>query len=282
MVEIHLISDAIGAEVRGIDLGALDDATFEAVHKAWMDHCVLLFRDQKIAAPELVDFSRRFGDLDIAPPNENGQVGVDGMPEVLVLSNVVDGDGKAIGALGNAEAQWHTDMNYIDEPPKGSVLLSVEVPEAGGDTGFSNMYAAYEDLSAELKARIADLSIKHDSSTNSGGYLRYGAEPVFDVVTCPGAVHPIVRVHPETGRKALYLGRRRSAYVMGLPLEESEALLDELWAHATQAKYAWHHQWRKGDVLMWDNRCTMHRRDGFDNAARRIMHRTQIKGGPVG
>jgi taurine dioxygenase len=281
MVEVHPVSDAIGAELRGVDLGALDDKTFEAVHQAWMDHCVLLFRDQKIEASDLVDFSRRFGDLDIAPPNENGQVGVDGMPEVLVLSNVVDEDGKAIGALGNAEAQWHSDMNYIDEPPKGSVLLSVEVPDSGGNTGFSNMYAAYEDLSEEMKARIADLSIKHDSSTNSGGYLRYGAEPVTDVVTCPGAIHAIVCVHPETGRKALYLGRRRSAYVMGLPLEESEALLDDLWAHATQAKYAWHHRWRKGDVLMWDNRCTMHRRDSFDNAARRVMHRTQIKGGPT-
>lgn len=277
MIDVVPVSEPIGAELRGVDLGELNEETFDAIHRAWMAHCVLLFRDQKITARELVAFSKRFGGLDIAPPNENGQVGVDGFPEVLVLSNVKE-DGKAIGALGNAEAQWHTDMNYIDEPPMGSVLLGVEVPDEGGDTGFSNMYRAYDELPDALRRRIEGLEIKHDSSTNSGGYLREGAEPVTDVTTCPGAVHPIVRTHPETGRKALYLGRRRSAYIMGLPLEESEALLDELWAHASQPKYAWHHQWRAGDVLMWDNRCAMHRRDSFDDAKRRIMHRTQIKG----
>ena len=277
MIDVVPVSEPIGAELRGVDLGEVDEETFDAIHRAWMTHCVLLFRDQNITARELVTFSKRFGGLDIAPPNENGQVGVDGFPEVLVLSNVKE-DGKAIGALGNAEAQWHTDMNYIDEPPMGSVLLSVEVPDEGGDTGFSNMYRALDELPDALRRRLEGLEIKHDSSTNSGGYLREGAEPVTDVTTCPGAVHPIVRTHPETGRKALYLGRRRSAYIMGLPLEESEALLDELWAHASQPKYAWHHQWRAGDVLMWDNRCAMHRRDSFDDAKRRIMHRTQIKG----
>ncbi|MDA0654844.1 MAG: TauD/TfdA family dioxygenase [Proteobacteria bacterium] len=277
MIEVLPVSDVIGAEVRRADLATVDDKTLSAIHAAWMDHCVLLFRDQKIDARDLVMFSKRFGELDIAPANENGDSGFGGFPEVLVLSNVME-DGKAIGALGNAEAQWHTDMNYIDEPPTGSVLLSVEVPDEGGNTGFSNMYRALDDLAPSLRARIDGLKIKHDSSTNSGGYLRAGAEQVIDVTTCPGAVHPIVRTHPETGRKALYLGRRRSAYIMGLPLEESEALLDALWAHASQPKYSWHHQWRVGDVVMWDNRCAMHRRDSFDNTKRRIMHRTQIKG----
>jgi taurine dioxygenase len=277
MIEVLPISDVIGAEVRSADLAAVDDKTLSAIHAAWMDHCVLLFRDQKIDARDLVMFSKRFGELDIAPANENGESGFGGFAEVLVLSNVME-DGKAIGALGNAEAQWHTDMNYIDEPPTGSVLLSVEVPDEGGDTGFSNMYRALDDLAPSLRARIDGLKIKHDSSTNSGGYLRAGAESVTDVTTCPGAIHPIVRTHPETARKALYLGRRRSAYIMGLGLEESEALLDALWGHASQAKYSWHHQWRVGDVVMWDNRCAMHRRDSFDNTKRRIMHRTQIKG----
>jgi len=277
MIEVLPVSGVIGAEVRSADLSAVDDKTLSAIHAAWMDHCVLLFRGQEIDARDLVIFSKHFGELDIAPANENGDSGFGGFPEVLVLSNVVE-DGKAIGALGNAEAQWHTDMNYIDEPPTGSALLSVEVPDEGGDTGFTNMYRALDDLAPSLRAQIDGLKIKHDSSTNSGGYLRAGADPVNDVTTCPGAIHPIVRTHPETARKALYLGRRRSAYIMGLPLEESEMLLDALWAHASQPKYSWHHQWRVGDVVMWDNRCAMHRRDSFDNTKRRIMHRTQIKG----
>jgi taurine dioxygenase len=275
--DVKPVSGVIGAEVSGANLAEVDDAAFDEIHSAWMDHCVLLFRNQKIDVGDLVAFSTRFGDLDVAPPNENGEGGFGGFSEVLVLSNVKE-NGKAIGALGNAEAQWHTDMNYIDKPPTGSVLLSVEVPDEGGDTGFSNMYRALEDLSGSMRQRIEGIKIKHDSSTNSGGYLREGAEPVTDVTTCPGAIHPIVRTHPETRRKALYLGRRRSAYIIGMSLEESELLLDELWAHASQPKYSWHHQWRIGDVVMWDNRCAMHRRDSFDDTKRRIMHRTQIKG----
>ncbi len=276
-LDITPVSPAIGAEVRGVDLATIDDATFEALHKTWLEYGVLLLRNQSLTDAELVAFSRRFGDLDEAPPNENGKGGVDGFPEVLVLSNVKE-NGKAIGALGNAEAIWHSDMNYIAEPPTGSVLYSLEVPDTGGDTGFCNMYKALEELPADIRHRIANLKIKHDSSTNSGGFLREGAKPVTDVRECPGAVHPIVRTHPETGRKALFIGRRRFAYVMGLDLDESESLLDDIWSHATRDDFTWHHQWRVGDVLIWDNRSTMHRRDDFDDSARRIMHRTQIKG----
>ena len=276
MIDVVPVSEAIGAEIRGVNLGYIDTNTLDQIHQSWISHCVLLFRGQQITARELVIFSKHFGDLDIAPPNENGQVGVDGFPEVLVLSNIKE-NGRPIGALGNGEAQWHTDMNYIDQPPLGSVLLGVEVPNQGGNTGFCNMYGALEELPDMLRRQIEGLQIKHDSSTNSAGLLRKGADLVTDVTACPGAIHPIVRTHPETGREALYLGRRRNAYIMGLPLASSEALLDELWAHATQPKYAWHHQWRKGDVIMWDNRCVMHRRDSFDAAKRRIMHRTQIK-----
>ncbi len=277
-LEIIPLSAAIGAEIRGIDLANIDTPTFEFVHRAWLDHCVLLFRDQHLSDAALVAFSRRFGDLDIAPPNENGQVGVEGYPEVLILSNVIE-NGKPIGALSNAEAVWHTDMNYIDEPPTGSVLSALEIPPQGGDTGFCNMYSALEDLPETLRRRIDGMMIKHDASTNSGGFLRHGAEPVTDVSTCPGAVHPIIRTHPESGRKALYLGRRRHAYIMELRVEESESLLDEIWANATRPEFTWHHQWRLGDVLIWDNRCAMHRRDSFDQNTRRVMHRTQIKGG---
>ena len=276
MIDVVPVSEALGAEIRGVNLGCIDTNTLDQIHQSWISHCVLLFRGQQITARELVIFSKHFGDLDIAPPNENGQVGVDGFPEVLVLSNIKE-NGRPIGALGNGEAQWHTDMNYIDQPPLGSVLLGVEVPDQGGNTGFCNMYVALEELPDLLRRQIDSLQIKHDSSTNSAGLLRKGADLVTDVTACPGAIHPVVRTHPETGRQALYLGRRRNAYIIGLPLVDSEALLDDLWAHATQPKYSWHHQWRAGDVIMWDNRCVMHRRDSFDATERRIMHRTQIK-----
>lgn len=277
-LRLRPVSAAIGAEVLGIDLSHVDDVLFDQIHAAWMDNCVLLFRGQTNMTDEaLVNFSRRVGELDQAPPNENGKRFVEGFPEILVISNVVE-NGVALGSLGAGESIWHSDMNYIDEPPTASLLWGLEVPPAGGDTGFLNMYKALEELPEDLRARIEGKFIKHDSSTNSAGYLREGAEEVTDVSTCPGAVHPIIRTHPATGRKALYLGRRRNSYVMGLSVAESEELLDALWAHTSQEKYYWHHQWQVGDVLMWDNRCCMHRRDPFDPETRRIMHRTQIKG----
>jgi len=275
-IEIIPIDDALGAEIRGVDLADVDAATLRKIHGAWLEHIVLLFRNQTLSDQQLADFSRHFGELDLAPPMET-EGGAVGHPEILVISNVKE-NGKAIGTLGDGEAIWHSDMNYMEEPPTGSLLYSIEVPPDGGDTGFSNMYTALETLPDDIRGRIEGLGIKHDSSTNSGGYLRTGAEPVTDVRDCPGAVHPIVRTHPETGRKCLFVGRRRYAYIMGLPLEESEKLLDEIWAHATKPEFSWHHQWRVGDVLMWDNRCAMHRRDAFDPSTRRVMHRTQIKG----
>lgn len=275
-IEIVPICDALGAEVHGVDLSDADAATVAAIRRAWLEHCVLLFRGQSLTDDQLADFSRHFGALDLAPPSEtDGRA--PGHPEILVISNVKE-NGKAIGTLGDGEAIWHSDMNYMEAPPTGSLLYALEIPPAGGDTGFCNMYEAYGTLPDDLRRRIEGRSIKHDSSTNSGGYLRLGSKPVTDVRTCPGAVHPIVVTHPETGRKSLFLGRRRHAYVMGLPLEESEKLLDTLWAQATRPEITWHHEWRVGDVLMWDNRCTMHRRDAFDPSTRRVLHRTQIKG----
>jgi taurine dioxygenase len=158
------------------------------------------------------------------------------------------------------------------------MLYALELPAAGGDTFFCNMYRAYELLPEELKRRISGLALKHDGTYNSGGYLRQGVSAVDDPLTSPGVYHPLVCTHPETGRRVLYLGRRRNAYLRGLPLSDSEALLDELWSYAEQPGIAWRNQWQVGDVVLWDNRCTMHRRDPFDPAARRILHRTQIKG----
>jgi taurine dioxygenase len=268
---------ALGAEIRGVDLRAVDDALFAAIHRAWVDHLVLLFRGQTLSDDDLIAFSRRFGDLDWAPIQETGRRFVEGKPEIYVVSNVIE-NGEPIGSLGAGEAVWHTDMSYIPDPPKASMLYALEVPPSGGDTGFVNMYAGYEALPPALKQRIEGLMLKHDGTYNSGGYVRQGVDAIDDPVNSPGAVHPLVCTHPESGRRVLYLGRRRNAYIPGLPLAESEKLLDEIWSYAARDEYTWYNQWRPGDLVLWDNRCTMHRRDAFDSSARRIMHRTQIKG----
>jgi len=269
---------ALGAEVRGVDLRRIDDRDFAAIHRAWLDHLVLLFRGQTLNDDDLTAFSRRFGELDLAPIQENGRRFVDGYPEIYVVSNVIE-NGVAIGSLGAGEAVWHTDMSYLDDPPKASMLYALEVPPTGGNTGFTNMYRAYDELPLALKRRIGGLRLKHDGTYNSGGYVREGVTATDDPVASPGTYHPVVCQHPETGRRCLYLGRRRNAYIEGLSLADSEALLDELWQYATREELSWYNTWRVGDLVLWDNRCTMHRRDPFDAGSRRIMHRTQMKGG---
>jgi taurine dioxygenase len=268
---------ALAAEVRGVDLRNISKDEFAAIHRLWLEHLVLLFRGQELDDEQLIAFSRRFGELDWAPVQETGRRFVEGHPELYVISNVIE-NGEPIGSLGAGEATWHTDMSYIEQPPKASVLYALEVPASGGDTGFVNMYLGYEAMPASLKRRIDGLKIKHDGTYNSGGYVRLGVDATDDPMRSPGMIHPLVCTHPESKRRVLYLGRRRNAYLVGLPLAESEALLDEIWGYATRDEYTWYNQWRKGDLVLWDNRCTMHRRDAFDESARRIMHRTQIKG----
>ncbi len=277
-MEIIPLTDALGAEVRGVDLGNLDAADIEAITGAWHEHLVLLFRDQTASDPEFLEFSGHFGVLDRAPITVTGKPHRPELPLLAVISNVVE-NGRPIGSLGNFEAVWHTDMSYNEEPPKASLLYAKEIPATGGDTSFCNMYAAYDGLPDDLKQKIAGLSCKHDSSHNSAGQARGGFDDDFQRrEDIPGATHPLVCRHPETGRKVLYLGRRGNAYIPELPAAESDALLDELWRYTTRPELVLSHQWRVGDVLMWDNRCTMHRRDEFAADSRRIMHRSQIKG----
>jgi taurine dioxygenase len=276
-LEIIPTGAALGAEVRGVDLTSLDDRQFATLRDAWHQHQVILLRGQTLDDQDLIAFSRRFGDLDWAPVQETGRRFVEGLPEIYIVSNVKQ-NGEPIGSLGAGEAVWHTDMSYLEKPPMASTLYALEVPPSGGNTSFCSMYAVYQSLPPELKRRIASLKIKHDGTYNSGGFLRQGVTPTDDPRTSPGALHPLVCTHPDTGRQMLYLGRRRNAYLAGLELAESEALLDELWRFVERPEFKWEHVWRVGDLVMWDNRCTMHRRDPFDDATRRIMHRTQIKG----
>jgi taurine dioxygenase len=267
---------ALAAEIQDVELRSLSDRDFDEIHRAWLEHLVVRFRAQRLGVEDLIAFSRRFGELDWAPVQETGRRFVEGHPEIYVVSNVIE-DGVPIGSLGAGEAVWHTDMSYLENPPKASMLYALEIPPAGGDTYFCNMYRAYESLPDALKQRASSLAVKHDATYNSGGYVRQGLAATDDPVSSSGVYHPLVSTHPETGRRALYLGRRRNAYIDGLPLAESEALLDELWSYATRDDIAWGNQWQPGDVVLWDNRCTMHRRDSFDQNSRRIMYRTQIK-----
>ncbi len=270
---------ALAADIHDVELKSLSDGAFAEIHRAWLDHLVLRFRGQQLSVDDLVSFSRRFGDLDWAPVQETGRRFVDGHPEIYVVSNVIE-NGVPIGSLGAGEAVWHTDMSYLENPPKASMLYALEVPAAGGDTHFCNMYRAYDSLPDALKQRASGLALKHDATYNSGGYVRQGLAATDDPVSSEGGDHPLVRTHPETGRRVLYLGRRRNAYLCGLPLAESEALLDELWSHATREEITWKAEWQPGDVVLWDNRCSMHRRDSFDPSSRRILYRTQIKSAP--
>jgi taurine dioxygenase len=268
---------ALGATVNGVDLRDLSEATFVRIMDAWHEHSVLLFRGQTLTDQDLIAFSRRLGDLDWAPVQETGRRFVEGLPEIYIVSNVKV-NGEPIGSLGDGEAVWHTDMSYLDLPPKASMLYALEIPPTGGNTSFCTMYGIYEALPQQLKDRIAGLKIKHDGTYNSGGYVRQGVTPTDDPRQSPGAVHPLVCTHPASGRRMLYLGRRRNAYLAGLELAESEALLNELWSIVDRREFSWEHVWRVGDLVLWDNRCTMHRRDAFDPKSRRIMHRTQVKG----
>jgi taurine dioxygenase len=266
----------LGAQITGVDLAHAVAQDIEQIKKAWYRHDVLVFRNQRLTDEDLLRFSRHFGALD-SPPNQGaGRKSPLGYPEVYVVSNVLDAQGEPIGALGDGEAAWHTDMSYAAQPPDASMLYSLEIPPHGGDTSFCSMKVALARMPAALIERIRNLDIKHDGTYDSGGYLRKGVTASKDPRSSVGTPHPAIIEHPVSGDASLYLGRRLNAYVMGLELAESERLLDEIWSYVESAVYR--HRWAVGDLVLWDNRTTMHRRDAFDPNARRIMHRTQIKG----
>jgi alpha-ketoglutarate-dependent taurine dioxygenase len=279
-MQIKDLDGALGAEVAGIELAKpLAQAEVDAIAAAWRERLVVVFRGQTLSDPDLMRFSKNFGELDPPGPNRYGEPFNKAYPEINIISNVVE-NGRPIGSLGDGEAVWHADMTYMDVPPKAAVLHALEIPppEAGGNTYFVNMFAAYDTLPAELKQAAAGKMAVHDASRNSAGELRKGYKSVTDVRQTVGAHHPLIRTEPNSGRKALFLGRRPNAYVLGLEAAESEALLDALWGHATQPRLAMCHRWQCGDVLMWNNLGVLHRRDPFDPKTRRVMHRSQIRG----
>jgi taurine dioxygenase len=287
---------ALGAEIRGVDLSQpVPEATKEIMRRAWADHLVLLWRGQNLPDLSFLEAAGIFGvtrepaarKYQVAGGYKIGGKRVPLHPHVSLISNLNE-EGEPVmhnGDLGSAEVVWHSDNSYTEVPPAGSMLYSVVIPtNGGGDTFFNNQYLAYEELPDDLKHAIAGRSQRHDASRNSAGVLRPTVKLPATPEEVPGPVHPLVRVHPVTGKRALYLGRRRdwpSNYILGMPNDESEKLLDRLWAHATQPKYAWEHKWRIGDLVLWDNRCAMHYRTEVDVTQARVLYRTVVNGEPV-
>jgi len=274
-ISVTPLSRTFAADIDAGDLRELTDAHFAQIRRAWLEHHVLRFRDQDFANGDITAFGRRFGEFQ---PNivERGRDAA--YPQVSFISNLV-ANGRPLGMLGDGELVWHTDQSSFEIVPSATILFAVEVPIGQGYTEFLNAHAAFDALPRDLARRLEGLSLKHDSTYDSAGERRPGHGDVVDVTASPGAIHPLVITHPETGRKALYLGRRPYAYVVGLPVAESEALLDDIWARTVRPEFVWRQEWRPGDVLVWDNRSVLHRRTPFDSKARRMLRRVCITGG---
>src|SRR5207302_11316609 len=237
-VSIKNLNAALGAEIDGIDLSRpLTQDEVDVIASAWRTRLVIVVHGQRLSDPQLMAFSQYFGELDPPGPNPYGEPFNKEFPVINVISNVME-NGRPIGNLGAGEAVWHADMTYIDLPPKAAVLYALEVPPGQGNTYFADMFAAYAALPADLKQAIAGKVAVHDASRNSAGLLRKGYKEVSDPRETVGARHPLVRTDPQTGRKALFLGRRPNSYIVGMELTDSDALLDTLWAHVAEPRFA--------------------------------------------
>ena len=270
---------SLGGEIVDLDISnKLTQDQINFINQSWDERLVLVFKKQNLDDHKLINFSKYFGELDPPGPNPYGITFLPEFPEINVISNVKNEQGTPIGNLGDGEAVWHADMTYLQLPPKAGILYALEVPENQGNTHFANMALAYNELPNKLKEKIDDKILIHDSAHNSAGMLRKGYSEVDNPSETPGARHPMVITDKNTNKKLLFLGRRPHAYIIGLELEESENLLNEIWEHATKEKFTWTQKWEKGDLLMWKNLNVLHKRDAFDPNTRRVMHRTQIKG----
>ncbi len=280
-IKVCKLSYALGAEVCDIDVTApMSETAFGDIYQAFLDHGILLFRDQDITREQHIEFSRRFGELDqheALPLDRHPQY-----PELLLVTNEPNADGTPSNSRYTGR-QWHSDMSFTQVPSLGSLLKSWTVPEVGGDTLFANMTLAYDTLSEGMKKLIADLHGVHLSGTRKINHALTGeARAEQQRQLNPPIAQPVVRAHPETARKALYLGEKVKRFD-GMTEAESQPLIQYLNAHATKPEFVYRHQWRKNDIVVWDNRCTMHQALGdFDETQRRHMERTTVLGTPSG
>lgn len=288
-MEIRSLTPHFGAEIRGIDLSRdLDQATFDAIERAFNEKTVLLFRDQRLTEEQLVRFSRRFGQLEIHTMREFVRPE---HPEIFVLSNIVE-DGKPVGNK-DAGGVWHTDLSYMKAPSRGSLLYALEVPHddqgrALGDTLFASSAFAYESLPDAMKERLKDLRAvhglweRHEKDRKAAGQAHMIITDPVRRAQVPDVIHPVVRTHPFTGRKCLYVNEGQTTRILDLPEPESRRLLDELFAHSTRAETVYRHSWRVNDLVMWDNCAALHRvSNDYQLPQRRRMHRTTISGSEV-
>jgi taurine dioxygenase len=264
------LSAALGAEIIGIDLRQeIGDDVFAQIRDAWHQNLVILLRDQKLSEEEQVRFAAKFG----APAQIHTKQFVRNHPAVMLVSNVRE-DGKPIGALPDGEMHFHTDQCHQERPAKASMLYALEVPSMGGNTLFANGYRAYETLPPEIKRRIegrkAVNAYDYDAAATKRGTRLAPSVPSY--------AHPVVRTHPATGRKALYVNRLMTVRIEGLPVQESDELLAILFDHQERREFIYEHVWRPGDLLIWDNRCTLHARTDFSPNERRLMRRVTILG----
>ncbi|MGF6571367.1 taurine dioxygenase [Paraburkholderia sp. GAS333] len=277
-IEIRAFDGPVGAEVLGLDLGKpLNQSDFARIHRAHLDHHVLVFRDQRITPDQQIEFSRRFGALQIHVLH---QFQLPGHQEILVVSNVVE-NGKPIG-LGDAGHFWHSDLSYKEKPSLGSLLHAQELPAEGGDTLFANMHLAWDTLPAHLRSAVEGRSAEHwylakyeELQKRSPWRPNLSAEQIAQVKP---VVQPIVRTHPETGRKALFVSEHFTTRIIDLPEDESRALLEEIFAHSVRPEHLYRHQWQEHDMVFWDNRSLMHLAAGTPDHLRRKLYRTTIEG----
>ena len=276
--EIRPFSAAVGAEIVGLDLSRpLNDADFARVHQAHLDYNVVVFRDHRITPQQQIDFSRRFGVLQI---HVLKQFLLEGHPEIFIISNIKE-NGQPIG-LGDAGKFWHSDLSYKEFPSLGSMLYAQELPEEGGDTLFASQQLAYEKLPTELRQAIEGKRAAHS-------YTARYADEVFTGIRRPtltaaqlaevkAVVHPVVRTHPETGRKGLFVNENFTTHILDVAEDESRQILAELYAHSAKPEFIYRHQWQDGDMVFWDNRALIHLATGCPSHLRRRMHRTTIQG----
>ncbi|MBL0166728.1 MAG: TauD/TfdA family dioxygenase [Propionivibrio sp.] len=273
-IDVVPIAAALGAEIRGVNFAQLDAAAFKTIHDAWLSHILLVFRGQSLGAAELAALAPLFGAPRAAPHRSpyapSTMNAARGLPATITVVSNLAVDGNAIGILGNRDVAWHSDFSYQAAPPAASLLAAIEAPPrgGGGNTHFLNAYAAFDALPAELRQRIAGKTIAdHDADDEPAT----GAAP-------RAQGHPLICTHPATGCSSLFLGRRHGTYVCGCTPAESVDLLGRLWEACVQQRFCYEHAWSIGDIVVWDNRCTLHRRDAFDAASRRLLYAAYAAG----
>lgn len=274
-IKTRPLSPALGAEIQGIDLSQpMADSTFEAIRDIWYENCVLCIPGQNLGEMDQVRFAERFGELAATLHEyESGK----GHPAIMYVTNEQK-DGKYIGALPDGEMFFHSDMCYLERPSMATMLYAMEIPPMGGNTLFANMYKAYETLPEETKKRIEGRKAVNSYDPGKSNYATMRTRVNSNSTTVRSFAQPMVYTHPATGRKALYLNPLMTEYIVNMPREESNVLLESLFEYQQQPQFIYEHGWTPGDVVIWDNRCTLHARTNFDAGELRKLRRVTVKG----